>query len=133
MTSSPKSQIWFAEARSDLNAGNALLTISDDYLKKSAFFAQQCVEKAFKGFLTHHKKRTKKTHDMRTLAHQVIGVEADLETLLQPSGKMTIYAVATRYPDAASSEVDQLTKAQVTELLRYAESILIKLRGLCAE
>lgn len=133
MTSSPKAQAWFAEARTDLNAGNALLTVSDEYVKKSAFFAQQCVEKALKGFLTHHKKRPQKTHDMRFLARQAVALDSNLEELLARAPQLTIYVVATRYPDAASDDVDMLTAAKTKELLAYARLALEGLRTRCAE
>lgn len=133
MTTSPKAQAWFAEARMDLNAGVTLLAASDEYVKKGAYFAQQCVEKSLKGFLIHHKKRTQKTHDMRFWARQVVDLQPDLEGFLEKAALLTIYVVATRYPDAASDDVDRLTAPGAKELLAYAKEVLEKLRSLCAE
>ena len=102
MPKSHKVQLWFAEARDDLIAAQAMLELKKTLPKISAFHSQQCVEKAIKGFLNFNKKRITKTHNLMALSHKVMEIDPSLKELLTNCSLLNDYAVSVRYPDAAT-------------------------------
>jgi HEPN domain-containing protein len=90
------SEHWLAFAREDLRM--AELALSEGIFNQVCFHAQQCVEKAIKGWLEEQGQTTPRTHRM-----------ADLLALLPPDlmGELTDvlllldrFYIPTRYPDA---------------------------------
>jgi HEPN domain-containing protein len=87
---------WLAFAREDLRM--AELALTENILNQVCFHAQQCVEKAIKGWLEQQGQSPPRTHRM-----------ADLLTLLPPDlmGELDDalrlldrFYIPTRYPDA---------------------------------
>ena len=87
---------WLVFAREDLRM--AELALAEGILSQVCFHAQQCVEKAIKGWLAQHDQVTPRTHRM-----------ADLLPLLPPDlmGELgnplrllDRFYIPTRYPDA---------------------------------
>lgn len=87
---------WLAFAREDLRM--AELALSEGIFNQVCFHAQQCVEKAIKGWLEQHGQTPPRTHRM-----------ADLLTLLPPDLMGDLidelllldrFYIPTRYPDA---------------------------------
>ena len=87
---------WLMFARQDLRM--AELALSEGIFNQTCFHAQQCVEKAIKGWLEQQGRRPPRTHRM-----------ADLLTMLPPDlmGELNDvlllldrFYIPTRYPDA---------------------------------
>lgn len=74
------------------------LAAGSEFKNISAFHSQQCAEKAIKGFLTFHKVRFSKTHDLIQLATEVAVVDVKLSKLIIKTKGLTDYAVVFRYP-----------------------------------
>ena len=55
---------WFKYAAADLKVAKNSLSFSAEFKAISAFHSQQCAEKAIKGYLTFHKVRFPKSHDI---------------------------------------------------------------------
>lgn len=54
---------WLEKADEDRQAMERLME-GNPILEMACFHAQQCVEKALKGFLTAHDRHVEKTHDL---------------------------------------------------------------------
>lgn len=93
-------KMWFEKSANDLKAANLLAKQnSEDFLGSSVFHAQQAAEKAMKGFLTFHKIRFTKTHNIALLVSLISEVDPQLATELKPAIILTEFAVAYRYPE----------------------------------
>ena len=71
-------QLWFAKAQDDLRVAQALLDFQSEHYEAVVFHCQQAAEKAIKGYLTNHKVRFSKTHDIAKLLESVATVDKDL-------------------------------------------------------
>lgn len=91
-------QLWFAKAQDDLRAARALLGFDSEHFEAIVFHCQQAAEKAIKGYLTHHKVRFSKTHDIAKLLEAVAIVDKDLSLKFKKAEVLTKYAVAYRVP-----------------------------------
>ena len=97
------SERWLAFAREDLRM--AELALSESIFNQVCFHAQQCVEKAIKGWLERQGRTSPRTHRM-----------ADLLALLPPGlmGELTDvlllldrFYIPTRYPDALPGMLEE--------------------------
>lgn len=86
----------------------------------SAFHSQQCAEKAIKAFLTFHKVRFSKTHDLLKLAAEVKPLDANLAKLITRAKGLTDYAVVFRYP---SAENKPLTMIKAKKAIQQSQII----------
>jgi HEPN domain-containing protein len=60
-------QKWLLKALHDLESARKLVAGDDPILDTAIYHCQQAAEKAVKGFLTFHRKRFEKTHDIERL------------------------------------------------------------------
>lgn len=67
-------------------------------LDLGCFHAQQCVEKALKGFLTAHDRHVEKTHDLLDILELCIDVEPAFGRFESECSDLTPFAVDARYP-----------------------------------
>ncbi len=118
---------WFQQASEDLRLSKYAMEANPPFLKGSAFHAQQCVEKALKGFLIFHEERVPRTHDLRGLAKRVCDKRPDLRSSLDSVGKLTKYVTASRYPTEINftKEVvlDAIATAEASYALLHDESL----------
>lgn len=63
------------------------------------FHAQQCAEKAIKGYLTLHSIAFEYCHDLSYLIDLCVPLDADFEQFRTEVDQLTPYAVEFRYPD----------------------------------
>jgi len=89
---------WIFLADDDLRLAQFILDDDDPICWASAFHSQQCAEKALKAFLTFHDIRAKKTHEIDYLLELCCRVNPGFEQFKQTAGKLTEYAVDSRYP-----------------------------------
>ena len=71
-------QVWFVKAQDDLRVSRALLDFQSEHLEAVVFHCQQAAEKAIKGYLSRHKVRFNKTHDIAKLLEAVATVDKNL-------------------------------------------------------
>jgi HEPN domain-containing protein len=87
---------WLAFAREDLRM--AELALAEEIFNQACFHAQQCVEKAIKGWLAQQDQIPPRTHRMADLLGlvpaELFGTMADEVRLLDR------FYIPTRYPDA---------------------------------
>ena len=106
-------------AHDDIRLAQFILDGDDPIYWAAAFHSQQCAEKALKGFLTFHDIRAKKTHLIDYLLELCCQVNPDFEQFKQPAGKLTEYAVDSRYP----APRHYVSAEDATEALKTARSI----------
>ena len=92
-------QLWFTKAKDDLKVARALLDFESEHFEAAVFHCQQAAEKSIKGYLTHHKVRFNKTHDIEKLLTVVATVNESLSARFKRAAVLTKYAVAYRYPE----------------------------------
>jgi len=111
---------WFEKASQDLRMAKVLFENDPSFLTGTAFMCQQCVEKCIKGFLIENKKRPDKTHDLVKLSKEALNLNPNLKSIHNEMERLTEYAVAYRYPDAAKTP---LKKEQVKIAIEKAASV----------
>jgi HEPN domain-containing protein len=111
---------WFRKANQDLRLAKLVFATQPDLLETGVFHCQQAAEKAMKGFLSFHKVRLEKTHDLRILIELIASVDAKAAGALAGADKLTKFATAYRYPDAME---ERLTAEMVNEALLIASRV----------
>jgi len=87
---------WLAFAREDLRM--AELALAEGIFSQACFHAQQCAEKAIKGYLEQQKHSPPRTHRMADLLPLLpAGLMGELENSLRLLDR---FYIPTRYPDA---------------------------------
>jgi HEPN domain-containing protein len=84
----------------DLRVAKYVLTMPDPPPENVGFHAQQCAEKAFKGYLTFHRIPFGRRHDLNYLIDLCVSLDRDFEQFRADADELTPYAVEFRYPDA---------------------------------
>ncbi len=110
----PEARRWLAYARSDLDAGHALLHNPDHYPRQVCFLAQQAAEKA----LILLEIEFPFTHDLdrlRDLLPEGWRVKSERPDLAD----LTIWAIQARYP----GDMPEVVEADARAALRTAEAI----------
>jgi len=116
---------WIMLANDDLRLAQFILDDDDPICWASAFHSQQCAEKALKAFLTFHDIRAKKTHEIDYLLELCCRVNPDFEQFKQTAGKLTEYAVDSRYPAPHHYASDE-DAGQATEIARGIFEFVLK-------
>jgi HEPN domain-containing protein len=91
---------WLIRAEHDLRVARYLLTMPDPPPESVGFHAQQCAEKALKGFLTFHQTPFERRHDLNYLIDLCAPLDHGFEQFRAKVDELTPYAVEFRYPDA---------------------------------
>ncbi len=91
---------WLTRAEHDLRIAEFLRTMADPPPEGLGFHAQQCAEKALKGFLTVFGVRFERRHDLNYLLDLCVSVDPAFEQFRADADTLTPYAVEFRYPDA---------------------------------
>ena len=88
---------WLEKADEDRQAMERLME-GNPILEMACFHAQQCVEKALKGFLTAHDRHVEKTHDLTDILELCVEVNSTFAQFEQTCEALTPFAVDARYP-----------------------------------
>ncbi len=107
MPISKTTQKWLTIAQADLKDAKALLEYDDRFLRLIVFAAQQSAEKAIKSFLTQQKSRFPNSHDIESLLKIVAQKNPGLAENLYEANHLTAYAIAFRYPDTTTEDLNQ--------------------------
>jgi HEPN domain-containing protein len=87
---------WLAFAREDLRM--AELALAEGIFNQACFHAQQCAEKAIKGYLEQQGQSPPRTHRMADLLPMLpAGLMQEIENALRLLDR---FYIPTRYPDA---------------------------------
>ena len=119
-------QEWIKKARGDLKVARFLFEAEQDFDYQIAYHCQQCAEKMIKAYLTAHRKRYPKTHDIAKLVDIIQSVNEDLAAVLRQAEPLTNMGLGQRYPDAVK---EPLSKSNVKLALKLAELTFEKIAG----
>ena len=119
---------WLVFARQDLRM--AELALSEGIYNQACFHAQQCAEKAVKGYLEQLGRSPPRTHLMADLLSQL--PEGLLGTLEDALLALDRFYIPTRYPDALPGTLsDGLPgRRDATEALSTARQALERIEDL---
>ena len=116
---------WLNRARSNL--GRASVHTPNGYYEDPCFDAQQAAEKAVKAVLLHEGVDFPYVHDLDRLLRLVEGTGVGIPEDARQAGKLSRYAVFTRYP--GFEEVTEEHHRQAMEIARavvkWAESVIL--------
>lgn len=115
---------WKGKAQNDWTAVEILLDSEQCPPETVCFHCQQFVEKLLKALLTRYGIETPKTHDLRRLIQLAEPFAPELSALSDPSDKLTIHGVETRYPGDCYP-VSLVEMHEVVELSRRFGNMLL--------
>ena len=116
---------WLNRARSDLLM--ARTQKEGIYLEDLCFHAQQAAEKAIKALLIKHSVKFPYVHDIAELLTRIENEGLRIPKLVKQAGKLTRFAVFTRYPGIAQDISEREYKEALTiaaEVIRWVQNRL---------
>lgn len=117
---------WFKKSAENLRLAKLILNLDEKFYEHICFNAQQCAEKALKGYLNHNKVRFDKTHDIAVLVSLVRSVDPELASQLKSADELTKFAVRIRYPEEAGDAI-LIDKKLAEYAIQLAEDVYSKL------
>ena len=112
---------WMTKAWHDLQTARITSGAPGGPLDTAIYHCRQAAEKTVKGWLTAQNVPFEKTHDIRRLIRQTVGVLPDFARFTAAAGILTPYASAFRYPGL--TEESMPTQDEFDEALRHAETL----------
>ena len=109
---------WLEKADEDRQAMERLME-GNPILEMACFHAQQCAEKALKGFLTAHDRHVEKTHDLTDILELCVEVNSTFAQFEQTCKDLTPFAVDARYPGPKNPD----TIEEARQLVEAADHI----------
>lgn len=119
---------WLRIAEKDLKRAERQL--KDNDLELAGFCLQQALEKFLKAFLLSQGWQLKKIHDLDILLASAVDFDPSLIKYREMCQKLTAFYFIERYPFVVETEV---TTEDVSQLLREAKELIVKLRNLKTE
>lgn len=105
---------WLARAQSNLIRARNLPPEPGFFLHDACFDAQQAAEKAIKAVLTHLEIGFAYTHNLTELLSLILNRGYEVPEGARQAGRLTEYAVATRYPPSIEDISAEEYKAALT-------------------
>ena len=93
----------------------------DGFYRGSAFFAQQCIEKALKGYLLYHKRPIFRIHDLSRLIELCCSIDETFKDFLKECEELKKDDVENRYPD----DYEPIEEDEIRAALESAERVLL--------
>ncbi len=90
---------WMLRSEHDLRVARYPVTMDDPPPESIGFHAQQCAEKALKGYLTLQRVAFGRRHDLSYLIDLCVSLDSSFERFRAEADELTPYAVEFRYPD----------------------------------
>ena len=115
---------WFARAEEDLAAADILLA-KNGSVNLVCFHAQQAGEKYLKGFLAHHDKHVRKSHDLILLLVECKKVNPSFVELEEAMAYLAKFYIQSRYPD----DFIQFSRTEAEQALRFGNLIKDFIQG----
>jgi HEPN domain-containing protein len=100
MSGTAGARVWLRKADNDLLNIENNLRADDVPWDTICFHAQQAAEKALKAVLVESGINPPRTHDLVTLLTRCVPLQPELAALEADCVELTVYGVASRYPDA---------------------------------
>lgn len=91
---------WLIRAEHDLQIAEFLCAMPDPPPEGLGFHAQQCAEKALKGYLITRQIAFGRRHDLNYLLDLCVPLDPSFHQFRADADALTPYAVEFRYPDA---------------------------------
>ena len=111
---------WLNRARSNLIRAKADMRLHEVYLEDLCFDAQQAAEKAVKAILLHLSVHFPYIHDLTALLTLVEQHGVSVPEAVREAGRLTRFAVVTRYPGIA----EPVTQEEYERAVAIAATIL---------
>ena len=118
---------WLNRARSNLIRAKADMRLPGVYLEDLCFDAQQAAEKAVKATLLHLSVHFPYIHDLTALLTLVEQHGVSVPEAVREAGRLTRFAVVTRYPGIAepvTQEEYERAVAIAATILDWAEGVV---------
>lgn len=110
---------WFEKGEKDLLVAGLALESPDSLYDTACFHAQQCTEKALKGYLIAHGRPAGKTHDLLLLLSSCLEIDPAFSTWTAACKRLNPYAIEPRYPD----DFIEYTREDAAEALDLARQV----------
>jgi HEPN domain-containing protein len=122
---------WLFKAERDINSAEQLFGVQ--YYDTAIYHAQQCGEKALKGYLVFKNQPLQKTHNLLTLVRLCETLDADFDDIMNPVYGLNGLDVEYRYVDDDDSdvEINEPEAIQVEGSIEYAREILDFVKEKC--
>ncbi|MBY0385940.1 HEPN domain-containing protein [bacterium] len=115
-------KLWLKTSRQNLQIAKMIFSQKDEDLYKFVgFHCHMSAKKAMKAYLTHHKVKFGRIHDLQVLGDEVVKISPSVKGLMIRAVSLTPYAVEFRYPESADKPV---TTDQINSAIGLAEFIL---------
>jgi HEPN domain-containing protein len=111
---------WLRRARSNLARAQADIRLAGVYLEDLCFDAQQAAEKAIKAVLIERSIRFPYVHDLTVLLGLVEQSGTTVPEVVREAGRLTRFAVVTRYPGIA----EPVTQEEYERAVAIAEAVI---------
>jgi HEPN domain-containing protein len=112
-------QQWLDKANDDLRIAEHLITMYHPTPSEIiCFHCQQSAEKYLKGFLFINDIEPPKTHDLNELLGMCSEINSNFSVLSSKMGKLTDYAVTSRYPNEL-----RVTSDDARIAIKYAKDV----------
>ena len=112
---------WLTKASHDLQTARITAGAPDGPLDTAIYHCQQAAEKSIKGWLTANSVVFERTHDIRRLIRQAIGVLPEFTRFIAAAEILTPYVSAFRYPGLTGQLMP--TREEFDEALEHAQAI----------
>lgn len=122
-----KFEEWAKYADEDIMTAELLLR-ENGTPNQICFHAQQAAEKYLKGFLSFHKKKFEKVHQLSYLLQLCAGINSAFEGLREDIFYLTRFYIETRYPGDFPEFSHQDAKKAYEAALRVKEFVLMKVK-----
>ncbi len=111
---------WLDRARNNLEMAKVGTSLHIAYLEDPCFEAQQAAEKAIKAVLLHLGARFPYIHDLADLLNLVEKAGKAVPKAVKDAGRLTRFALVTRYPGVA----EPVTRQEYKRAIKIAERIV---------
>jgi HEPN domain-containing protein len=114
---------WIFKSQNDLRLVEVAIRQDDPILDGAIFHAQQCAEKALKGFLAYHRSEIRKTHNLVELIDLCAAFDPAFNSFTSDARYLTPKATEFRYIDDFD-EIDDIS--QLVPTIEEVEEAIVK-------
>ena len=112
---------WLTKGWHDLQTARITASAADGPLDTAIYHCQQAADKSVKGWLTANNVPFERTHDVRRLIKQAVGVLPAFSKFAHAAEVLTPYVSAFRYPGLTNDPMP--SRIEFDEALQHAQSI----------
>ncbi len=109
---------WLSKAGEDLIVARLVLT--EQHYDHTCFLAQQCIEKALKGYLIEKTGTYPRTHKLVDLLGECQNFDVDFGLFLLSCITVDQYYIPTRYPDSIIDATQVVSPVQTRQRKLYS-------------